>query len=90
MKHDTRGMGGNALPFSPVFAHCVTVRWSHDSPNGYYSTPLMDLAQKAYRSASWYLVAGLEDLALRDARTGRDLEYAYMERQSAEHKAGVR
>lgn len=90
MRHETSGMGGNALPFSPVFAHCVKVQFQHDSPHGFFTTPLMDLATEAYRSASFYLVAGLEDLALRDANRGRDMEVAYMDRQRTEYRAGIR
>lgn len=90
MQHETSGMGGDALPFSPVFGHPVTVKFRHDSPTGYLTTPIMDLADQAYRSASMFLLAGLEDLALRDARTGRDLESAYMDRARAEHQAGTR
>lgn len=80
----------SAVPFSPVPAHTVDMRFRHDRDLTRRGCPLVELWQENYRSACLRLIWGHEDEARVLARTGMAMEDAYIQRVGDEVRAGKR
>lgn len=74
----------NTVPFSPVPAHIVEMKFEPEDTYTYRAAPLAEMYRQQYRAAAIRLAVGEPAGAEEAARQGIAMEDAYMARARAE------